>query len=226
MRVSLSTVVKTADKLSAESSGTPPSLDMAVRLSKVLFKNPTQKVITAVFHSLWPADVKVDTNWYEHNAYHLAANKHFLAEGVEIPLWDGSWEDTVVRCEGVQQIEPLKGKQRFMVWLKCFTGIPAGLTIKLPYTANALEYILAKYLHLSKLNLEAPEIAGMFFSCMVFEDAGGVRLNEFSVTPYMLKLNKELCDSRDNPRKWCHSTTPCYLCSKTVKECDLAVRRK
>ena len=169
---------------------------------------------------------KVTKAALEKQIYRLVANKHFLKEGSEIPLWNGGWEDATMKCVGVTKAEPRKGKRYLTLHMKCILGIPAGLDFVATLSANVIEYIMCKYLCLSKTKPNAEELAGMIFKCLVQENLGGeAKLDHYSTTPALTKLNRDLADARENPKKCSQGTRPCYVCPKTRQQCPLAVWR-
>ena len=153
----------------------------------------------------------------------FSAKAEILA-GISPTLWEGSCAKAIMQCTGVSLAKEAK-KPSLKVHTRCLIGAPAGLNFTVTLSKAYIEYMLSKQLGLSyrKYNLPAEHITGCFFACMVEEDTTGARISNMESTEVMKNLNRKLAEARINLHKCMTGNLDCAYCSKTRKECRLAV---
>lgn len=155
----------------------------------------------------------------------FSARPEILA-GLPPTLWTGTCTKAVMQCTGVALITaPAKAKPMLKVYMRCLIGEPAGLHFSVNLSRSYMEYMLSKQLGLSyrKYNLPAEHFTGCFFTCMVEEDTTGAHISNIEATEAMKGLNKKLAEKRLSLHKCMTGNLDCAYCTKTRKDCKLAV---
>lgn len=156
----------------------------------------------------------------------FSARPEILA-GLPPTLWTGACTKAAMQCTGVAWITTPSSRERVMlkVYMRCLIGEPAGLHFSVNLSRPYMEYMLSKQMGLSyrKYNLPAEHFTGCFFSCMVEEDTTGAHISNIEATEAMKQLNKKLAEKRLSLHKCMTGNLDCAYCTKTRKECKLAV---
>lgn len=157
------------------------------------------------------------------NALRLLANWHFIREGMEVPMWDGAAETMSLVVIGVKRMEPGKWGPRHMLLVKMKSGLAAGIIQCTVANDSVIYGFIDHSSGAAKMECPAEEIAGMRVKALVeARPDGSVKLSCLEADEAMRKHNKDLAERRLDPAK-CPQPVPCNVCSKTVRECPLAV---
>lgn len=168
---------------------------------------------------------EVDSKSLTKNVHRLVANLHFLADGMEIPEWDGSREYSDVVFIGVGSVqEDTNGADRFIVSIKLKTGICAGIITCAVLSRRSLSQFLLRVSGTSKSECAVEEIAGMEASLALSLAANGLLIvHSWSCNEKQKQHNRDIAEKRRNVMKCGLAPAPCNVCSKTIVECPLAV---
>lgn len=156
----------------------------------------------------------------------LASNKAFLLEGAPVPEWHGEEVKTriSVLCAWPDVI---KKQQAVGMYFRCLEGLVAGQLFKYKAPSRYIMMLYKSHMGLSRVGyaLDPLDIAGMTFSVLLSKEDTYVKWGGVSVPPSCIEKNKELINER-NTRKPCGRSAAfsCSRCSRTRKECRLAVR--
>jgi len=165
----------------------------------------------------------VSRSMLNRNVRRVLANWHFIAEGMDIPDWDGTTVTTDVVVIGVRSAGINNGKRQYLLSLKLKTGIVAGIV----NCAVESEYRISDFLDheagVAKYNCSPEEIAGMRARITVTQPNDMLKVLSWSASQAQKKLNKELAEARADVTKCRNGVQPCNTCRCTVRECPLAV---
>ena len=157
------------------------------------------------------------------NVLRILANWHFIRDGMEVPMWDGNAEDMSMVVIGVRQMQPGAYGPRHMLLVKMKSGLAAGIIQCAVVNDSVIYGFIDHSSGTAKMNCPAEEIAGMRMSAVVeARPDGSVKLSNLNANQAMRWHNKDLAERRQDPAK-CPNPVPCNVCSKTVRECPLAV---
>lgn len=157
------------------------------------------------------------------NVLRVYANWHFVKEDTAIPMWDGSPETMSMVVIGVKRLPGDGGRQRYMLLVKLKSGLAAGIIQCTVARDSVINGFLAHDAGVARYNCATEEIAGMRFKAVVEAlPDGSVKASDWKTNDSMRKHNKDLAERRSDPAK-CMSQVPCNVCSRTVRECPLAV---
>ena len=159
------------------------------------------------------------------NVTRLLANWNFIQEGMEIPLWDGT--RTTADLVVISFEYPSESRTKGVLLVKLKTGLGAGIIICAPVYLEAVAHFLQSASGTAKYYCAVEEIAGMEVRATVsLNPDNTLRIHDWQCTERQREHNKDLAERRSDPTKCSLAPSPCNACSKTVKECPLAVWTK
>lgn len=157
------------------------------------------------------------------NAYRVIANWHFIAEGMEIPVWEGDPIDCACTFLGLNRKRIKNNNKLYLeVRLKLRTGLAAGIICGSRFTQRQINFFLKRQSGAGSYNCAVEEISGMKAQLTVELQGEDIRVTDWKCNQSDKDYNRTLAEMRRNARK-CSRPIPCNTCSKTVNECKLAI---
>ena len=207
---------------------TDADLDSLVRLagSSVHKKGPTGQEYQAALASLGHLKGKAcNLRLLSRNMQRLVANWHFVSEGMEIPLWDGTQTDADVVFIGVAVKQACEQGRlpSYVVGIKLKTGLGAGIIRCGLLTHGAVSQFLDHESGTASFHCAAEEIAGMETHALVSVENGEMlRIRSWKCSERQKRHNRDLTEHRSDPAR-CSNPIPCNFCKRDIRECPLAV---
>ena len=157
------------------------------------------------------------------NMLRIIANWHFIENGMEIPVWDGSMCSSDAIFLGVRRLKTAEGVMpKMIVRVKLRSGLCAGIIRPVELSANRIGQFLDRVAGVNHYHCALEEIAGMEAKLSV--DYSGNRLNiyDWTCTEAQKAANRAITEARTDAAK-CKNAQPCNVCKKDIKQCTLAV---
>jgi len=157
------------------------------------------------------------------NMLRIIANWHFIENGMEIPVWDGSSCTSDAVFLGVRRINVPEGVMpKMIVRVKLKSGLCAGVIRSVELSANRIGQFLDRVAGVNHYHCALEEIAGMEAKLMVDYSGNQLNIYDWSCTEAQKHVNREITAARTDAAK-CPNAQPCNVCKKDIKQCPLAV---
>lgn len=157
------------------------------------------------------------------NVLRIIANWHFIENGMEIPVWDGSTCTADAVFLGVLREKTPEGVMpKLIVRVKLKSGLCAGIIRSVELSANRIGQFLDHVAGVSTYHCALEEIAGMEARVVVDYEGNRLNLYDWTCSQAQKAANRALTMARTDAAK-CLNAQPCNVCKKDIKQCPLAV---
>ena len=157
------------------------------------------------------------------NMLRIIANWHFIENGMEIPVWDGSQCTADAVFLGVRRLKTSEGVMpKLIVRVKLKSGLCAGIIRPVELSANRIGQFLDRVAGVSTYHCALEEIAGMEAKLLVDYSGNQLNIYDWTCTMAQKHANRDITAARTDAAK-CPNAQPCNVCKKDIKQCPLAV---
>lgn len=189
--------------------------------SKTPFKKSANEALYATCkHLLGQAP---DKALVKGNMLRIIANWHFIENGMEIPVWDGSECTSDSVFLGVRRLKTPEGVMpKMIVRVKLKSGLCAGIIRSVELSANRIGQFLDRVAGVNHYHCALEEIAGMEAKLLVDYSGNQLNIYDWTCTEAQKHANRALTEARTDAAK-CSNAQPCNVCKKDITQCPLAV---
>lgn len=157
------------------------------------------------------------------NMLRIIANWHFIEDGMEIPVWDGSQCTSDSLFLGVRRLKVPEGVMpKMIVRVKLKSGLCAGIIRPVELSAGRIGQFLDRVAGVNHFHCALEEIAGMEAKLLVDYSGNKLNIYDWSCTEAQKHANRAITEARSDAAK-CTNAQPCNVCKKDIKQCPLAV---
>lgn len=157
------------------------------------------------------------------NMLRIIANWHFIENGMEVPVWDGSQCTADAVFLGVRRLKTPDGVMpKMIVRVKLKSGLCAGVIRPVEMTANRIGQFLDRVAGVNHFHCAIEEIAGMEAKLLVDYSGNQLNIYDWRCTDPQKAANRAITEARTDAAK-CTNAQPCNVCKKDIKQCPLAV---